>query len=258
MNTSDRANMVGSQSTNTDVGNTIRQSNRIKCFPTVAIGDRDIFITRNPIACSTIDEWEVVLLIDHREKDCALIQSAFHDSGQCCERCQLTLGDFAWIARRKSPDGISIDLNLDYVSDASNCTNNSTNVSKRTKRQENAESLSNVYMLDCLIERKTANDLADSIKDGRYEEQKNRLYACGIAHVIYLVEGSSLTVRQGGGPGGAGNGHQGRGKYPYPGNTHAYVINQISSSTLRSAVASTQVSYYILYTQHYFLLVIIR
>jgi ERCC4-type nuclease len=45
------------------------------------------------------------------------------------------------------------------------------------------------YVLDFIIERKTADDLAASIMDGRYEEQKFRLRNCGINNVIYLVEG---------------------------------------------------------------------
>jgi ERCC4-type nuclease len=44
------------------------------------------------------------------------------------------------------------------------------------------------YVLDLIIERKTANDLASSIRDGRYQEQKARLKNSGIDNVIYLVE----------------------------------------------------------------------
>ena len=46
-------------------------------------------------------------------------------------------------------------------------------------------------MLDYIVERKTGSDLASSIIDGRYEEQKFRLKNCGINNVIYLVEGSA-------------------------------------------------------------------
>ena len=46
------------------------------------------------------------------------------------------------------------------------------------------------YVLDFIVERKTADDLAASIMDGRYEEQKYRLKMCGINNVVYLVEGS--------------------------------------------------------------------
>ena len=41
------------------------------------------------------------------------------------------------------------------------------------------------------MERKTADDLAASIMDGRYQEQKYRLKNCGINNVVYLVEGQA-------------------------------------------------------------------
>ena len=40
-----------------------------------------------------------------------------------------------------------------------------------------------------VAERKTANDLAQSIKDGRWAEQKDRLYKSGLT-VVYLIEGN--------------------------------------------------------------------
>lgn len=45
------------------------------------------------------------------------------------------------------------------------------------------------YVLDFICERKTADDLAASIIDGRYDEQKFRLKNCDINNVIYLIEG---------------------------------------------------------------------
>jgi ERCC4-type nuclease len=44
--------------------------------------------------------------------------------------------------------------------------------------------------MDYIIERKKTSDLATSIVDGRYEEQKMRLLDCGLSRPIYLVEGS--------------------------------------------------------------------
>jgi crossover junction endonuclease MUS81 len=44
-------------------------------------------------------------------------------------------------------------------------------------------------ILDYVVERKKADDLAASITDGRYKEQKYRLKNCGAGHVIYLYEG---------------------------------------------------------------------
>ena len=44
-------------------------------------------------------------------------------------------------------------------------------------------------VLDFVIERKKADDLASSIIDGRYKDQKYRLKNCGASNVIYLYEG---------------------------------------------------------------------
>ena len=47
------------------------------------------------------------------------------------------------------------------------------------------------YVLDYVVERKTADDLASSIMDGRYKEQKYRLFMSKIPNVYYLVEGKT-------------------------------------------------------------------
>lgn len=44
-------------------------------------------------------------------------------------------------------------------------------------------------LLDFILERKKIPDLASSMEDGRYLEQKFRLKKSGIKHIIYLVEG---------------------------------------------------------------------
>ncbi|KAM8721413.1 hypothetical protein ACLKA7_007308 [Drosophila subpalustris] len=62
---------------------------------------------------------------------------------------RLTVGDFLWIAC----DGAGNELVLPYI-----------------------------------VERKRMDDLASSIRDGRFHEQKHRLRQCGIAHIIYLIE----------------------------------------------------------------------
>ncbi|XP_075159963.1 mus81 structure-specific endonuclease subunit [Haematobia irritans] len=62
---------------------------------------------------------------------------------------RLTVGDFLWIARNAEGD----ELVLPYI-----------------------------------VERKRMDDLASSIRDGRFSEQKHRLKQCGIQHVIYLIE----------------------------------------------------------------------
>jgi crossover junction endonuclease MUS81 len=81
-----------------------------------------------------------------------------------------------------------------------------------------------VVVLDCVIERKTIADLASSIVDGRYGEQKHRLLDCGLHTRMYIVEGLSLSTGGGGGGGGSGGGG---GKNP------------VSSAALKSALATT-------------------
>nr|XP_029729397.1 crossover junction endonuclease MUS81-like [Aedes albopictus] len=44
------------------------------------------------------------------------------------------------------------------------------------------------YILPYIVERKRMDDLASSIKDGRFHEQKFRLKQCRLANVVYLIE----------------------------------------------------------------------
>ena len=57
-----------------------------------------------------------------------------------------------------------------------------------------ASRLPSIYVLDCIAERKAVPDLASSIVDGRYMEQKSRLQACGLRTTLYIVEGEHLSV----------------------------------------------------------------
>ena len=41
-------------------------------------------------------------------------------------------------------------------------------------------------VLQLIVERKRVDDLAGSIKDGRYAEQKFRLQRCGISSILYV------------------------------------------------------------------------
>lgn len=52
------------------------------------------------------------------------------------------------------------------------------------------------YVMDTIVERKTCFDLAQSIMDGRYDEQKDRLRKSIQQRVVYLVEGN-ITVNNG-------------------------------------------------------------
>ena len=52
------------------------------------------------------------------------------------------------------------------------------------------------YVLDWIVERKRVDDLAASIIDRRYEQQKYWLRRCRITNIIYLVEGDPSTVER--------------------------------------------------------------
>lgn len=109
----------------------------------------------------------------------------------------------------------------------------SKNGSKRTKSKTLKEKLediqSSILVLDCVVERKTVNDLASSIVDGRYEEQKCRLQDCGVANCVYLVEGASLNPQ----------GVRSRDKGPVAGSSGAG--GSINTNAIITALAATQV-----------------
>jgi len=108
------------------------------------------------------EEGEVVLLIDTREvktkKDRSYLYEQLIRNKISCEKRALPLGDALWIYRRKT-------------------------LSRKPKE----------HVLNYIIERKKADDLASSIVDGRYIEQKHRLKESGISNVIYIVEGESTS-----------------------------------------------------------------
>ncbi|XP_066912405.1 crossover junction endonuclease MUS81-like isoform X2 [Clytia hemisphaerica] len=100
--------------------------------------------------------FDVVLLVDNaetvgggrRKKEMA---ENLLKIGVKMEVRKLQLGDFLWIAKEKC--GKQRELVLDFI-----------------------------------LERKRMDDLASSIVDGRFKEQKFRLKSCGLKKLIYLVE----------------------------------------------------------------------
>lgn len=100
------------------------------------------------------NDYEVILIIDIGEaksKTSCEVQSKIKKFDVKSEVRKLHVGDFVWMASHK------------------------TDSSKK-------------YVLPYIIERKRLDDLASSIKDHRFHEQKFRLKQCGIENVIYLVE----------------------------------------------------------------------
>lgn len=95
--------------------------------------------------------YDIILIVDQREK----IDIISPDGSIKIETRTLACGDFIWIAR---PKGVSsYDRTRDII-------------------------------LDYVIERKRLDDLASSIFDGRFEQQKLRLLNSGVRRPVYLIE----------------------------------------------------------------------
>ncbi|KAI5296503.1 Crossover junction endonuclease mus81 [Ascosphaera acerosa] len=114
------------------------------------------------------DSFTVELIIDHREvrarNDRNYFQTAFDELGLRTSSRALDLGDFVWVAKLKDPA-----LLQQYGDGADE------------------------IMLSHIVERKRKSDLIESIKSGRFVEQKFRLARSGIQNIIYVVEESSLS-----------------------------------------------------------------
>ena len=116
------------------------------------------------------ETFEIILLIDSREqyslgssdlKKTAIL-AEFINRNLKCQMMKLPVGDFAWMVREKTSDD-----EFGFCS------------SQEAKKE---------LMLDFVVERKRYDDLASSIKGGRWGEQKYRLLNCGLRRPIYLIE----------------------------------------------------------------------
>ncbi|XP_034936727.1 crossover junction endonuclease MUS81 [Chelonus insularis] len=105
-----------------------------------------------PITMRTFD---VILLVDNNETSTSIALEKNSSSTVIpYEVRHLKVGDFAWIAR---------------------CT--------MTQKE---------LVLPYIVERKRIDDLAASIKDKRFHEQKFRLKLSGIKNIIYMIEGGKV------------------------------------------------------------------
>ncbi|CAK7918380.1 crossover junction endonuclease Mus81p [[Candida] anglica] len=102
-------------------------------------------------------DYDIVLVIDTREvrsqTERDFFQKRLEALGVTCEVEALSVGDGVWLARHK-----------------------------QTGRQ---------VVLNYIFERKRIDDLAFSIRDGRFQEQKVRLKMAAMKHVYYIVEEAS-------------------------------------------------------------------
>jgi len=232
--------------------------------------------------------WEIVLLIDKRERSNALIQGSMVARNIPCQMATLAVGDFLWVARRVGGPSISTSTAADSSSSAvantrpitsyytstgsgnialnktaipintevmilddceedsqlsiatvtttsertnlatisattsitTSSNNNATTSSIKssttttasttcttttatqqrqskaaaTKAAKAAAAEEIIYVLDCIAERKTIPDLASSIVDGRYLEQKSRLQAADVRSTLYIIEGEHIVL----------------------------------------------------------------
>lgn len=103
-------------------------------------------------------DYEIILIIDNREVRSKLerdfFQTRLESYGVTCDVRPLCVGDSLWIARNKS-----------------------------TNRE---------VVLNYICERKKLDDLAFSIKDGRFQEQKHRLKKTGMKHFYYIIEEAGI------------------------------------------------------------------
>lgn len=170
-------------------------------------------------------DWEVVLLIDVRERDYHSIQTRMMEKGVVCEIRQLPVGDFLWIARKKAGTSAvyaaSSDSETESGSDSESDSGSVQSLPTRTQHMSGASAtvlmMGNArakkkpaskrkktdaltgtgecreIILDCIAERKTNADLSSSIMDGRYVEQKRRLIRSGLRCKLYVVECISMA-----------------------------------------------------------------
>ncbi|XP_045111479.1 crossover junction endonuclease MUS81-like isoform X2 [Portunus trituberculatus] len=125
--------------------------------------------------------FEVILCIDNAEtsgksagvqpsnKD--IILSELKRNGVKYSIRKLHVGDYLWVCQ-ENQGTLSTDLG----------------VSAKETRE---------LVLPVVVERKRMDDLAASIKDGRFREQKFRLRQCGLSHPVYLVEEHQGSVAAG-------------------------------------------------------------
>ncbi|KAI2792840.1 Crossover junction endonuclease mus81 [Penicillium oxalicum] len=151
------ASATGNASLLLDEGDRATVDNPVAAFPGIQTDG-----PREPIVLPP-GSFTVELILDNREvrssKDRDYIANELIKKGVTPQVRALELGDAMWVAKCRDP------LHLAQFG------------------EEGDE-----VMLDWILERKRLDDLVQSIKDGRFKEQKFRLKRSGIKNVIYLVE----------------------------------------------------------------------
>lgn len=148
-------------------------------------------------------DFDIVLLVDTREstsgvdssiKKTSLMANLTQQLSVPVEMRALPAGDFAWIARERPTSNGKVTSSQVKKLDLSNSQSSTVPAHFSAVKNGNHITTSRMrreLMLDYVVERKRVDDLASSIADGRFLEQKHRLKSSGIRKPIYLVE--SLT-----------------------------------------------------------------
>jgi ERCC4-type nuclease len=165
-------------------------------------------------------DFDIILLLDVRERNKQAYAGSSKNAnngtnqqlvqqlqakGIMVEGRALEIGDMMWIARSKHAISLPI-RHPSSLSSSSSSSSSSSAMSPPAVRE---------IVLDCIVERKRADDLMASLKSGHQAEQRSRLLATNLTRIVYLIEGSISSYvanfsggnRFGRGGGGLG-GHQ--------------------------------------------------
>lgn len=93
-------------------------------------------------------------------------EEALEQRGVACDVRALELGDILWVARPKPDLEPSLARMWSYTQEV---------------------------VLDTIVERKRLDDLANSLVDGRWHDQKKRLHDSGAGQIIFLIEDIDVT-----------------------------------------------------------------
>lgn len=161
-----------------------------------------------------VHNWDVILIVDTREiagrTDRSYIRAQLMSAGVPVEVRALAIGDMMWVARRTTWPQSSTFSHAAPAALAE-VARGAASVATGAKpsRKDRTAALGAVarFSADCgtrhefplnfVVERKTCVDLAASIVDGRYYEQKTRLAATGL-RVSYVVEGDPSRLADSG------------------------------------------------------------
>jgi ERCC4-type nuclease len=139
-------------------------------------------------------EWELKLLIDNREIESKAYRAGFTTGLSLAnvshEFRSLAVGDALWIVRRRNnPTTSFLNVSGTAISnpDASIAVGMEKVSALQSSQTFNATDVE--FPLKYIIERKKIDDLASSVIDGRFHEQKLRLSSTQMS-ITYLIEGS--------------------------------------------------------------------